>query len=299
MTPETATAIAADISAAIATPFTLHTQCPVSGGNINTAHVIADRSGAQYFVKLNTAARITMFEAEAAGLRELAQANVIRVPQPICCGAVENSAYLAMEYIELAGSNGSTQHQAHLGQQLAQLHHITAPLYGWRVNNTIGSTPQINTLCNDWPGFWREHRLGLQLSLAARNGYTGALQRKGEQLLAGMPAFFTTHTPTPSLLHGDLWPGNYGVDTRDNPVIFDPAVYYGDRETDLAMTELFGGFSEQFYHAYREVYPLDADFKTRKTLYNLYHILNHLNLFGGRYLRQAEHMLDNLLSEIR
>ena len=298
MTPETATAIAADISAAIHAPFALHTQRPVSGGCINTAYVVADRNGTAYFVKLNTPARASMFEAEAAGLREIAQTNVIRIPQPICWGTVEGSAYLVMEHIELAGGS-TTQSQVRLGQQLAQLHRVTAPSYGWRINNTLGSTPQINTTCNDWPNFWREQRLGFQLSLAARSGYTGALQRKGEQLLADIPVFFTTYTPTPSLLHGDLWSGNYGVDANDNPVIFDPAIYYGDRETDLAMTELFGGFSEKLYHAYRDAYPLDTDFKTRKILYNLYHVLNHLNLFGGSYLRQAEHMIDNLLSEIR
>lgn len=298
MTPKTATAIAADISAAIHAPFTLHTQRPVKGGDINTAYVIADRSGAQYFVKLNTAARITMFEAEAAGLRELAQTHVIRVPQPVCWGTAADHAYLVMEYIELAGNN-SAQNQVRLGHQLAQLHHITAPRYGWRINNTLGTTPQINTGHDHWPHFWREQRLGFQLSLAAHHGYTGALQRKGEQLLADIPVFFTNYRPTPSLLHGDLWSGNYGIDAQDNPVIFDPALYYGDRETDLAMTELFGGFSENFYHAYRDAYPLDADFKTRKILYNLYHVLNHLNLFGGSYLRQAEHMMDSLLSEIR
>ncbi len=298
MTPKTATAIAADISAAIAAPFTLHTQRPVKGGDINTAYVIADRSGAQYFVKLNTAAQAAMFEAEAAGLREIARANIIRVPQPICFGATENSAYLAMEYIELAG-NTTTQSQVRLGHQLAQLHRVTAPRYGWQINNTLGTTPQINTEHDHWPRFWCEHRLGVQLSLAAHHGYTGALQRKGEQLLADIPVFFTNYRPAPSLLHGDLWSGNYGIDAQDNPVVFDPAIYYGDRETDLAMTELFGGFSENFYHAYRDAYPLDTDFKTRKILYNLYHILNHLNLFGGSYLRQAEHMIDSLLSEIR
>lgn len=298
MTPATATAIAADISAAIQAPFTLHTQRPVSGGDINAAYVIADRSGTQYLVKLNTTTRATMFEAEAAGLRALAQTQAIRVPQPLCWGTTPDHAYLAMEYIKFA-NRSNTHSQIHLGQQLAQLHRITARQHGWHINNTLGTTPQINTPCGDWPTFWREHRLGFQLSLAARNGYTDALQRKGEQLLADIPVFFTTYTPAPSLLHGDLWSGNYGADARNNPVIFDPAVYYGDRETDLAMTELFGGFSDNFYHAYRDEYPLDTNFKTRKILYNLYHILNHLNLFGGGYLRQAEHMMDNLLSEIR
>ncbi len=297
MTPKMAMAIAADISAAIAAPFILQAQRPVSGGSINTTYVVADHNGIQYFVKLNSADRAAMFEAEAAGLRELAQPNIVRVPQPVCHGITAGSAYLAMEYIDLSGDN-SAQNQARLGHQLAQLHRITAPRYGWRTNNTLGTTPQINVGHDHWLHFWREQRLGFQLSLAAHNGYSGALQRKGEKLLADMAVFFTNYEPPPSLLHGDLWSGNYGIGPGGTPVIFDPAVYYGDRETDLAMTGLFGGFSENFYHAYQEAYPLDAGFKTRKILYNLYHILNHLNLFGGSYLRQAEHMMDNLLGEI-
>ncbi|MDH5513031.1 MAG: fructosamine kinase family protein, partial [Gammaproteobacteria bacterium] len=183
-----------------------------------------------------------------------------------------------------------------LGRELAQMHRATQKQFGWRHDNTIGSTPQINTPASDWVGFWREHRLGFQLELAARNGRN--LMRRGERLLADLGNFFRTYHPEPSLLHGDLWGGNVGA-TEGQPVIFDPAVYYGDREADLAMTELFGGFSARFYQAYQEAWPLDTGYKVRKTLYNLYHVLNHFNLFGGGYASQAERMMDALLGDLR
>lgn len=241
-----------------------------------------------------------MFEAEAAGLREIAHTQTIRAPEPVCWGTADGAAYLVQEYLDLRGSNSPASVEK-LGLKIAQMHRVTARTghYGWQINNTIGSTPQINTRADNWLAFWREQRLGFQLQLAANHGYGGALQRKGERLLADIPAFFTDYTPAPALLHGDLWSGNYGILACDNPVIFDPAVYYGDRETDMAMTELFGGFSPAFYHAYNDTYPLDSGYQNRKTLYNLYHILNHLNLFGGAYLSQAERMMDALLSEIR
>jgi fructosamine-3-kinase len=147
--------------------------------------------------------------------------------------------------------------------------------------------------------FWRTQRLGFQLRLAAGNGYGGRLQTQGERLLTELPALLAGHTPPAALLHGDLWSGNYSVDVGGAPVIFDPALYYGDRETDLAMTELFGGFSPRFYQAYNDAYPLSEGYRLRKSLYNLYHVLNHLNLFGGGYLAQAEQLLGGLLRELR
>lgn len=285
------------ISAATHTLFELRAHLPAGGGCINSAHIVEGRHGQKYFVKLNDATRAAMFEAEAAGLREIAQTNTILTPSPLCHGIADNTAYLVLTYLDLSGRNDSAS-QERLGQQLAAMHRITAPRHGWRIDNTIGSTPQINAPSHDWPTFWREHRLGFQIELAARNGYHGALQRKGERLLAGLNTLFAGHTPAPSLLHGDLWSGNYGIDTHGHPVIFDPAVYYGDRETDLAMTELFGGFPARFYQAYNETWPLDSGYRVRKTLYNLYHALNHLNLFGGSYLSQATGMIDRLLAEM-
>ncbi len=145
--------------------------------------------------------------------------------------------------------------------------------------------------------FWLTQRLGFQLQLAAAKGYSGRLQSQGERLLTELPALLAGHSPPP-LLHGDLWSGNYSVDACGAPVIFDPAIYYGDRETDIAMTELFGGFSPRFYQAYNEVYPLPEGYRLRKSLYNLYHVLNHLNLFGGGYMAQAEQLIGSLLREV-
>ncbi len=185
--------------------------------------------------------------------------------------------------------------QRRLGEQLAALHRCEAKRFGFASDNFIGTTPQPNSWTEDWVTFWREHRLGFQLRLADQNGYGGQLQRFGEKLMEALPAFFAGYTPQPSLLHGDLWSGNHAFLADGTPTIFDPAAYYGDRECDLAMTELFGGYPADFHAAYRAAYPLDAGYVTRRELYNLYHILNHANLFGGDYARQAEQMMQRLL----
>ncbi|MFA7388288.1 MAG: fructosamine kinase family protein, partial [Thiohalobacteraceae bacterium] len=182
--------------------------------------------------------------------------------------------------------------------QLAAMHRTTRTQFGWYRDNTIGSTPQINTPDSDWISFWRDRRLGFQLDLAARNGWGGELQRLGERLLVSVGALFQDYRPRPSLLHGDLWSGNHGYLADGCPVIFDPALYYGDREADVAMTELFGGFGADFYAGYRSSWPLDAGYVVRRQLYNLYHVLNHLNLFGGGYQGQALRLLRELLAEI-
>ncbi len=289
-----------DISDAISTvsgkPFSCNNQQASGGGCINSTYTIRDNERA-YFVKLNSAELSDMFAAEAEGLNEIAASNSIRVPDVICSGISGVQAYLVLEQLDL----GQAKRDSHelLGRNLAQMHRYTVDQYGWHRDNTIGSTPQWNNQTDDWIQFWREQRLGFQLTLAAANGYRGRLQQLGEQLLADVDAFFTGYTPNASLLHGDLWSGNYGFSSDGTPLIYDPAVYYGDRETDLAMTELFGGFNTRFYQAYEEVYPLDTGYPQRKTLYNLYHVLNHLNLFGGGYLSQAESMLGRLLADIR
>lgn len=286
--------LAAAIGRATGQPFTPSATQAVHGGDISEAFTLGD--GARtFFVKTQRADRLGMFEAEAEGLAELAAANAVRVPGAIAHGVAAGRAYLVLEYL-LLGSRGNA---ARLGRQLAAQHRVSAPQFGGPRDNWIGATPQPNAWTDDWVEFWRVRRLGFQLKLAAQNGYGGALQRDGEALMARLEDCFVGYRPQPSLLHGDLWGGNHGFLADDTPVIFDPATYFGDRECDLAMSELFGGFDADFYAAYRETWPLDPGYTVRRTLYNLYHVLNHANMFGGSYVAQATRMAAQLLAQIR
>jgi fructosamine-3-kinase len=236
-----------------------------------------------------------MLEAESQGLRELGQAGAVRVPEVLGAGATEVSAWLALEWLALGARTAEAE--TALGEQLALQHQRRAQAFGWFRDNAIGSTPQRNEWSDDWVVFFRERRLRYQLELAIGNGAGSGLQRRGSRLLERLGGFFTTYQPVPSLLHGDLWSGNWGTDEQGAPVIFDPATYYGDRESDLAMTRLFGGFGADFYAAYAATWAPDPGARTRTSLYNLYHVLNHFNLFGGGYLAQARSMIDALLAE--
>jgi len=271
----------------------------VGGGSISRAWRY-EGPGKHYFVKLNRAADAAMFAAEAEGLRELASTGAVRVPLALCHGVIADSSYLVCEWLNF--SNAKQQSATVLGRQLATMHRHTQPAFGWRMDNTIGSTPQRNSIESNWLDFWREQRLGFQLQLAQANGLSSALLNKGERLMASLDVLLAGHAPSASLLHGDLWGGNYAAHEQGMPVLFDPAVYYGDREADIAMSELFGGFPEAFYAAYREDWPMDDGYTLRRELYNLYHILNHANLFdagpGGGYAAQAVRMMDSLLAEV-
>lgn len=268
----------------------------VTGGCINACYRWASDAG-PLFVKLAAPASLPVFEAEAAGLAELAEVGAVRVPRVLETGSAGGFAYLALEWIEL-GSPG-THSQRLMGGQLARMHRHTVRQYGWVRDNTIGGTPQVNTRSDDWLTFFRDHRLRFQLELARSNGHEGALQDRGAELLEALPELLGEHRPQASLLHGDLWGGNAAADEQGRPVLFDPAVYYGDREADLAMTRLFGGFGPAFHEAYEESWPLPAGAAGRVDLYNLYHVLNHLNLFGTGYLGQALGLMDSLLRRIR
>jgi fructosamine-3-kinase len=281
------------ITLATGNSFHFHNNQSVGGGCINSAFKVTD-NGLSYFIKTNNAGYAYMFEAEAEALREMAASKTVRVPEPVCYGEYGDQCYVVMEYLELGGSADMVS----FGRKLAEMHRVTTGRFGWHIDNTIGSTPQPNTQSDDWVEFWRQQRLGFQLETAARNGYSGELLRLGERLLADMPVLFVNHDPQPSMLHGDLWGGNYGALRDGTPVIFDPAFYYGDREADLAMTTLFGGFGGRFYAAYNEAWPLDQGYEIRKTFYNIYHIINHLNMFGGGYHGQAISMLKSVLSEL-
>lgn len=290
--PSAFAAIGAQLAARLHTRVDSHPESRVHGGCINESYRWESAAG-PFFVKIASAEQLAMFEGEAEGLQELASAQGVRVPRALAVGTADECAFLALEWIDLAGSVSAAS--KHFGEQLARQHRASAAQFGWHRDNTIGSTPQINTRTSSWVTFFREHRLRSQLDLAAHNGYRGRLQEQGRELLERLDEVFADHQPQPSLLHGDLWGGNFGVDTNGTPVIFDPAVYYGDLEADLAMTRLFGGFSAAFYSAYEAAWPLPDGARERVTLYNLYHILNHLNLFGSGYQAQAESMIAELL----
>jgi protein-ribulosamine 3-kinase len=178
---------------------------------------------------------------------------------------------------------------------VARMHAVTSPRFGWHRDNTIGATPQTNGWSDDWATFFRERRLRPQLELAVRNGHERSLLRDASRLVERIPAMLSGHHPAASLLHGDLWAGNAGRLRDGTPVVYDPSTYYGDRETDIAMTALFGGFDAAFYDAYSALMPFAPGHEKRRTLYNLYHVLNHVNLFGASYLPLARRMIAQLL----
>ena len=264
---------------------------PVSGGDISAAWRLATDDG-DLFIKTGPLSAAEMFAAEAQGLSEIAKTGTIRVPQVIASGPAGTAVFLALEWLDLERAGVAVE--SRFGEQLAELHHVTEKRFGWHRDNTLGLTPQHNAWSDDWIDFFREHRLAFQLRLAAENGFTGELQERGAQLMKRLPIYFEGVTPAASLLHGDLWGGNWGC-SAGIPVIFDPAVYYGDRETDLAMSRLFGGFGTAFYDAYESSWPLPDGHQERQHLYQLYHVLNHLNLFGSGYLGRAISLIDELL----
>jgi fructosamine-3-kinase len=233
-------------------------------------------AGAARFLKTNDARHAEAFAAEADGLLALRTAG-LRAPEVISRGIAGGRAYLLLEFLDFGGRKDF----AALGRMLATAHRAPGPRFGWPRDNYIGATPQQNGWCDDWAEFWMERRMRPQIVLATQKGFRVSMPPV--KLLEG-------HKPQPSLLHGDLWSGNAGF-ADEGPVVFDPAVYYGDREADLAMTELFGGFPREFYEAYAASFPLEEGYESRKQLYNLYHLLNHLNLFGGGYLPQVESTL--------
>lgn len=272
-------------------PFNIQSKSAINSGCINQAYKISD-DNSTYFIKLNSTRFGDMLETEALSLTELASSNSIKVPNAICYGSIGDQAYLVLEHLKLSGrANPILQ-----GRQLAAMHRVTHAQFGWEHDNTIGSTPQLNTPMDNWVNFWREYRLLPQLQLAQSNGYT---LKPVERLAECFQQLFTDYHPQPSMLHGDLWGGNASGLADGTPVIFDPAFYYGDRETDMAMTHLFGGFESDFYAAYNEAWPLHDGHRVRCSFYNLYHIINHLNLFGSGYHGQAISLANKVLAVIR
>lgn len=263
----------------------------ISGGCINDAEIITTKSGKTFFVKTHNNSASDMFQCEANGLNELAKANVIRVPKVI----YTSDDFLILENIMPKSSSKTFWED--FGRSFAQLHRYTGIAFGFYEDNYIGSTPQLNEVFesdkNNWSGFYFNNRLLFHYKLAEQKGYTGTqlknsflkLEGKIDLILSGLNV-------TPSLLHGDLWSGNFITDELGNACLIDPAVYYGHREADLAMTKLFGGFDRKFYSAYNEEFPLDDGYEYRENIYKLYHVLNHLNLFGSGYYQQAVNLIE-------
>ncbi len=266
----------------------------IGGGCINNASQVVTPK-ASYFLKCNAAPLPNMFTTEAQGLQLLAATDTIRIPAVIKVQEAEPDlpAFILMEWIE----RRSGFDQRLCGQQLAHLHlNGTVDEYGLHHDNYIGSTSQYNGWQSDWVEFFREKRLQPQIKLALRNGRCEASRRKElEKLLSRLDEWLGGITRKPSLLHGDLWGGNVIADENGYPVLIDPAVYYGDREADLAFTHMFGGFSNDFYQAYNNVYPLEHGYQERFEIYNIYHILNHLNLFGESYGYSLDSVLNRLV----
>ncbi len=259
----------------------------VGGGDINqAARVTTGRS--RYFVKWNPRPLPRLFEAEARGLRLLTSARAVRVPEVVAL--VEQPPALVLEWIEAHGSKADVAEA--LGRQLAQQHRAHGASYGLDHDNYIGANPQINRPSPSWIEFFRERRLGFQAELARRNGYLDNRRAAAlERLMARLDEWIDEAACLPSLLHGDLWGGNFMAGPHGEPVLIDPAVYFGDREAEIAFTELFGGFGPRFYAAYDEAWPRAPGYTDRRDLYNLYHLLNHLNLFGEGYAGSVDAIL--------
>ncbi len=262
------------------------TSSSLGGGCINDAQMLKTQSGKKFFIKTNSYLPSDTFIKEAHSLIEIASSNSIKVPEVI---AVDND-FILLEFI-ITGNRIKNFFEK-FGRKFAEMHKYYSNDFGFYENNYIGSNPQINIAGNEeknnWVKFYFNKRLLYQIRLAEKNGYLTHELNKAFLLLENkIESIFDGHIVKPSLLHGDLWGGNYMIDQNGEASLIDPAVYYGDREADLAMTKLFGGFGYEFYQAYNEAYPLDAGYEFRENIYKLYHILNHLNLFGTGYYRQA------------
>ena len=259
-------------------------------------HLRVQSEKATFFLKIGSSNDLNRFTAEARGLELISLTKTIQTPRVFSVGSIEDNAYILMEFLDM---RGQTHYSAlELGKQIAKMHKNSADSFGLEQTNWIGLTKQHNKQEVDWVVFFRDQRLLPQLELAYSKGYIAALEDKAKQLLNNLDVFFEDYSPVPSLLHGDLWSGNWGTLSNNKPIIFDPAVYYGDRETDIAMTLLFGGFPQEFYESYNHTWSMSPSFNTRQDLYNLYHVINHLNIFGISYLPQSENLLDKLISKL-
>ncbi|MBF4384584.1 fructosamine kinase family protein [Vibrio anguillarum] len=263
----------------------------VSGGDISDCYMISDGEQ-RYFVKVNTRDFLAKFEIEGENLRSLRETSTVQVPELVMIGTSKNHAFIVLNYLPTKPLDNATN-SYEFGVQLAKLHQWGEQKeYGFDADNYIGSTLQPNPWDKKWGRFFAEQRIGWQLQL---------LREKGielfniSELVDVVQSRLANHNPRPSLLHGDLWHGNV-ANSVFGPICYDPACYWGDRECDIAMTELFEGFQPEFYQGYESILPLSLDYVERKNIYNLYHVLNHYNQFGGHYLVEAESLIKKILS---
>lgn len=272
--------------------FKLRSVAPVSGGNINYCYRLRFPA-AEYFLKLNDAGRYPhMFAREAEGLSAIAATDTVTVPEVIATGSCGTQSFLLMEWIEQGRATSASQ--ILLGRRLAEMHRHGEKYVGFGSDNYIGSLKQVNGWLESWGEFFIFNRINVQLKLAHINNLINkSLLNKFDTICTRISTLFPGEEP--SLLHGDLWAGNYLVGPDGTSVLIDPAVYYGHREMDIAMTRLFGGFNERFYDSYNEAFPLQADWQERIDLWNLYPLLVHVNLFGAGYLPEVERCVNNYL----
>jgi len=263
--------------------------------SIGTLKVRASNETTNFFLKATKEYNFSRFSCEKEGLKLIAKTNTLRTPKVFACGKTKEFSYIILEYLDMSEKTNISAKK--LGERLANMHKNTSNLFGLTKDNWIGLTEQHNQQNKSWVNFYLEQRLLPQLELAYGNGYKQNLEKKADHLMSNIECFYNDYLPEASLLHGDLWSGNWGA-INNEPVIFDPAVYYGDRESDIAMTYLFGGFPQDFYSSYNKTWPLANGFEKRKDLYNFYHVLNHLNIFGFSYLQQCENLLDNLIQKL-
>lgn len=261
----------------------------VSGGSINKCFKIKYRNS-YFFLKWNSATLFPhMFLAEAEGLKRIKLTNTVKVPGVICFGNAGDEQYLVLEWIE-KGKNDSESQQK-LGELLAQLHRNTSDKFGLDHNNYMGSLVQTNNFHASWNEFYINERLYPQIELAGKSGQLDKeILRQFESFYAKLDSLFPPEKP--ALVHGDLWSGNYLIDENNQPLLIDPAISYANRESDIAMTTLFGGFSDSFYNAYNDAFPLQSGWQQRLDLWNLYPLLVHVNLFGQSYLSQVKSILN-------
>jgi len=267
----------------------------IGGGCINETQALKLSNGERVFLKSNPSAPKNFFTAEADGLRLLERSkNGPSVPRPLGISTESNPQFLLLEYIE--SSSPKVGFASRFGQALAEMHRETQEQYGLDYDNFIGKTVQKNDLESDGLVFFREHRIRFQQELARKTrGLPTSMDKRLDLFCGKLETLLDLKDEKPALLHGDLWSGNHFASHDQVPYIFDPAVYFGLREADLAMTEMFGRLPEEFYSAYHEVFPTQPGYPERKDLYNLYHLLNHYNLFGGSYLEQADRIVRGFL----